>query len=281
MNKQIIFVVSDATGDTAEKVVRATMLQFGSNAAQLRIFSRVRSPEQATRIVQEAAANQALVVYTLVNPRLRESMASEIREAGLEGVDLIGTLMMKLTQFFDYEPAGTPGLLYQIGEDYFKRIEAVEFSVKNDDGQEPRNLPKADLVLVGISRTSKTPVSTYLAQKGFKVVNVPLVLGIDPPRELWECDQSRVFGLTIDINALIKIRQSRLRHLGLPPDTEYAMREHIMQEIRFARKLFSQNPQWPLIDVTSKAIEETAAIILSIFHQRHDGTGISQHGAPS
>src|SRR5690606_24538409 len=148
---------------------------------------------------------RAMVVYTLVNPTLRDVLYNEILAAGLEGVDLIGSLMMKLANFLDLEPAGTPGLLYQIGEEYFKRIEAVEFAVKNDDGQEPRNLPKADLVLVGISRTSKTPVSTYLAQKGYKVANLPLVLGIDPPRELLECKPDRIFGLTIDVNALIKI----------------------------------------------------------------------------
>jgi len=270
MSQPFVFVVSDATGDTAEKVARATMLQFGNNSAQMRIFGRVRTETQVRTIVDDARDKGAMVVYTLVNPKLRDLFAGLIYEAGLEGVDLIGTLMMKMANFLDLEPACKPGLLYQIDEDYFKRIEAVEFAVKNDDGQNPRNLPKADLILIGISRTSKTPVSTYLAQKGFKVANVPLVLGIDPPRELYEIDQTRIYALTIDLQALIQIRQSRLQHLGLPPDTEYAMREHVMQELRFARQIFSQNPSWPVIDVTARAIEETASVILSLHASRRD-----------
>lgn len=268
MSDPFIFVVSDATGDTAEKVVRATLLQFGAGSARLRIFGRSRTEPQVRRIVEEAVQKKAMVVYTLVNPLLRDKLAHLLYEAGIEGVDLIGALMMKTSKYLDTEPAGQPGLLHQLNEDYFKRIEAVEFAVKNDDGQNPRNLFKADIVLVGISRTSKTPVSTYLAQKGYKVTNIPLVLGIDPPRELSEIDQSKICAFTIDLQALVRIRQSRLQHLGLPPDTEYAMREHVMQELRYARQIFSRNPSWPVIDVTSKAIEETASIILAMIEQR-------------
>lgn len=272
MSKPFIFVVSDATGETAESVVRAALLQFGHDVANLRMFMRVRSESQVRSLVRKAAEKDAMVVYTLVNTKLRDTLAHLLYESSLEGVDLIGSLMMKMAKVLKVEPMGKPGLLHQIDEFYFKRIEAVEFSVKMDDGQDPRSLPNADIVLVGISRTSKTPVSTYLAQKGFKVANVPIVLGIDPPRELFEIDQKRIFALTIDLQALIRIRQSRLRHLGLSPDTEYAMREHVMQEIRYARKIFSQHPTWPVIDVTSKAIEETASIILNINQTRSETT---------
>jgi regulator of PEP synthase PpsR (kinase-PPPase family) len=144
----------------------------------------------------------------------------------------------------------------------------VEFAVNNDDGAEPRNLPKADLVLVGISRTSKTPLSTYLAQRGIKVANCPLVLGVEPPAELEQVETSKVYGLTIQADALVRIRQARLSHLGMPTDSSYAMRDHIQREISYAQEIFRNHPDWPVIDVTAKAIEETAADILRLVKQR-------------
>ncbi|OIP30848.1 MAG: hypothetical protein AUK47_23955 [Deltaproteobacteria bacterium CG2_30_63_29] len=263
-----LFVVSDSTGDTAEKVTRSALMQFGSASAEVKVFSRVRTTEQVARIVQEAELRSAVVIYTLVNPTLRSVIVGKLGEAKLRSVDLIGSLIETLSDFLHQEPAGKPGLLHQMGEAYFKRINAVEFTVKNDDGQEPRNFHKADIVLVGISRTSKTPVSSYLAQKGYKVANSPIVLDLDQPKELFEIDQSRVFALTVDAALLIRIRRNRLQQLGLPPDSEYAMREHVMEELRFARKLFSRNPTWPIIDVTTKAVEETANIIVSLYETR-------------
>jgi regulator of PEP synthase PpsR (kinase-PPPase family) len=169
-------------------------------------------------------------------------------------------------------PAGVPGLLHSINDDYFRRIEAVEFAVKNDDGAEPRNLPKADLVLVGISRTSKTPLSTYLAQRGLKVANVPLVLGVDPPEELSQVDDRKVFGLIVQPDMLMRIRQARLSHLGMPHDSSYGQRAHIDNEIAYSREIFRKHANWPVIDVTNRAIEETAADILRIYQERFDQT---------
>ncbi len=158
-----------------------------------------------------------------------------------------------------------------MNDDYFRRIEAVEFSVKNDDGQHPRNLAKADIVLVGISRTSKTPLSTYLAQRGYKTANVPIVMGIEPPAELFKVDQSRVFVLRIDDEALFRIRQRRLQSLGMPADTAYGMRDHIREEIAYAQRLYDANPHWPVIDITYKAIEESAAELLALRKGRGEG----------
>src|SRR5258705_6861321 len=159
-------------------------------------------------------------------------------------------------------PAGVPGLLHTINDEYFRRIEAVEFAVKNDDGAEPRNLPRADLVLVGISRTSKTPLSMFLANKGYRVANVPLVLGVDPPAELEQVAPDRCYGLSIQADALVKIRQVRLQHLGMPSDSSYGVREHIQRELGYAQEVFRKHPDWPVIDVTGKAIEESAADII-------------------
>src|SRR4249920_3095041 len=223
-----VMIISDATGETAERMVRAATLQF-SEPVQIRLFSRVRLETELEQILEKAAELKALVVFTVVNQEER---------------DLIANLVEK------------------------HNIEAVEFAVKNDDGAEPRNLPKADLVLVGISRTSKTPLSTYLAQRGLKVANVPLVLGVDPPEELSQVDDRKVFGLIVQPDMLMRIRQARLSHLGMPHDSSYGQRAHIDNEIAYCREIFRKHANWPVIDVTNRAIEETAADILRIYQER-------------
>jgi hypothetical protein len=262
-----VFVISDATGETAEKVVRAALLQFNADCT-VNVYSRVRLESEVEKIVERAAEQHALVVFTLVDGAERELLWQLCARHNVEAVDLIGGLMAKLAAYLGHEPKGVPGLLHTIGEDYFRRIEAVEFTVKNDDGAEPRNLPRADIVLVGISRTSKTPLSMFLANKGYRVANVPLVLGVDPPAELDEVPTERVFGLSIQPDSLVKIRQVRLQHLGMPSDSSYGMRDHIQRELAYAQEVFRKHPDWPVIDVTGKAIEESAADILRIFKQR-------------
>ena len=262
-----VVVISDATGETAEKVVRAALLQFQADC-QVRVYSRVRLEAEVERIVERAAETHALVVFTLVDAAERELLWQLCQRHSVDAVDLIGGLMAKLGSYLSVEPQGIPGLLHTIGEDYFRRIEAVEFTVKNDDGAEPRNLPRADLVLVGISRTSKTPLSMFLANKGYRVANVPLVLGVDPPAELEQVAPDRCYGLSIQADALVKIRQVRLQHLGMPSDSSYGMREHIQRELAYAQEVFRKHADWPVIDVTGKAIEESAADILRIAKQR-------------
>ena len=266
-----VMIISDATGETAERMVRAATLQF-SEPVQIRLFSRVRLESELEQILEKAAESRALVVFTVVNAEERVLINQLVERYNIETVDLIGTLINKLAVYLGSPPAGVPGLLHTINDDYFRRIEAVEFAVKNDDGAEPRNLPKADLVLVGISRTSKTPLSTSLAQKGLKVANVPLVLGVDPPAELEQVPDSKVYGLVIRPEALEKIRKARLTHLGMPPDSSYGTRKHIEEELEYSRAIFRAHPNWPVIDVTSKAIEETAADILRIYKERHSPT---------
>ena len=265
---QTVIVISDATGDTAERMVRAAVLQFSDSPVNIRIYSRVRLESDVENIIERAAELRALVVFTVVNAEERDLIMRLVAHHNVESVDLMGALMGKLGTFLASQPSGVPGLLHTIGEDYFRRIEAVEFAVKNDDGAEPRNLPKANLVLVGISRTSKTPLSTYLAQKGLRVANVPLVLGVTPPEELEQVDQNSVYGLIIRPDSLMRIRQARLTHLGMPQDSSYGTRQHIEEELAYSRQIFRDHPNWPVIDVTNKAIEETAADILRIYHER-------------
>lgn len=265
---RLVFVISDATGETAEKVVRAALLQFSGVPVQIRMYTRVRLEAEMRSIVDRAKQLSALVVFTVVSNAHREILRALCDEEHVDSVDLIGTLMAKLTGFLGEQPRGVPGLLHTVSDEYFRRIDAVEFTVRNDDGKEPRNLPKADLVLVGISRTSKTPLSTFLAQKGYKVSNVPLVLGLPPPAELFQIDQQKIFGLTIKAETLMQIRQSRLKHMGMPSDTSYGQRDHISEEIAFAQKIFREHPSWPVMEITGKAVEETAADIMRINKDR-------------
>lgn len=271
-----IDVLSDSTGETAEKVVRAALLQFPQAGAQIRLHTRVRTKDVARPILERAAKESALVVFTVVSPELREFVHAMTAEMKIEAIDVIGSLIGKLGTFLDREPINLPSAMLPLSEEYFRRIEAVEFAVKSDDGKEPRNFKKADLILVGVSRTSKTPLSTILAQRGLKVANLPLVLGVHPPLELSEAPQDRVVGLTIGIEQLCAIRQARLRQLGMPQETNYAMREHVRQELEFANQLFRAHPEWPVVDVTGRAIEETAVIILETIKERDERARAAQ-----
>ena len=265
-----IDVLSDSTGETAEKVVRAAMLQFPHSGAHIRLHTRVRTKEAARPVLERAAREGALVVFTVVSPELREFIHASSYELKVEALDLIGSLIGKLGTFLDRQPINMPSAMLPLSDEYFRRIEAVEFTVKSDDGKDPRNFKKADIVLVGVSRTSKTPLSTILAQRGLKVANLPLVLGVNPPPELFEAPQDRIVGLTIGIEQLCEIRQARLRQLGMPSETNYAMREHVRQELAFAATLFRAHPEWHVVDVTGRAIEESAVIILEAMKERDD-----------
>jgi len=265
-----IEILSDSTGETAEKVVRAAMLQYPHAGAHIRLHTRVRTKEAARPVLEAAAKDGALVVFTVVSPELREFIHAQSYELKVEALDLIGSLIGKLATFLDRQPINTPSGMLPLTDEYFRRIEAVEFAVKSDDGKEPRNFRKADLVLCGVSRTSKTPLSTLLAQRGLKVANQPIVLGVTLPPEIEEAPQDRVVGLTIEIDQLIEIRKARLKQLGMPTDASYGLREQVKQELDYARQIFTEHPQWPVIDVTGRAIEETAVIILESL--KDDGT---------
>jgi hypothetical protein len=271
-----IDVLSDSTGETAEKVVRAALLQFPQAGAQIRLHTRVRTKEVARPVLERAAKEGALLVFTVVSPELREFVHAMTAELRIEAIDVIGSLIGKLGTFLDREPINLPSAMLPLSDEYFRRIEAVEFAVKSDDGKEPRNFKKADLVLIGVSRTSKTPLSTILAQRGLKVANLPLVLGVATPLELNEAPQDRIVGLTIGIDQLCAIRQARLRQLGMPSETNYALREHVRQELEYANQLFKKHPTWPVVDVTGRAIEETAVIILETIKERDERAKAAQ-----
>ena len=275
MDAKVIYVVSDSTGETAERVTRATLLQFPEANVRLKIERRVRDKRALTAILQQAAAAKAMVVFTLVRPELREHFNEEALRLAVPQVDVIGSLLHQIGQHLEAAPMNIPSAELPLSAEYFRRVEAIEFAVKSDDGKEPRNFRKADLVLCGVSRTSKTPLSTYLAGRGLKVANVPLVLGVDPPPELLELPGYRVIGLTIDVDQLLDIRKHRLQQLGMPPDANYGLRDHVKAELEYSHTIFRNHPDWMVVDVTNCAIEETATIILDALKDVEELKGLT------
>jgi regulator of PEP synthase PpsR (kinase-PPPase family) len=256
-----IFAVSDGTGDTVEKMARAALLQFDSPNVLHRI-NRVRSLVEINDVLERALTVHGIVVHTLVDESVRNHLTERAREVGVLTVDLLGPLLAGLGHLFAAPQRIRPGLFHQVNEAYFKRIDAIEFTLKHDDGQGVATLREADVILVGISRTSKTPLSVYLAHEGYRTANVPLMRELGPPRELFEADQRRIAALTIDPEALQVIRRERLRRYQHPEGKRYAELRHIEEELEYSRAVFRQNRLWPVIDVTAKAIEETANEVL-------------------
>ena len=275
MDAKVIYVVSDSTGETAERVTRAALLQFPDRSVRLKLERRVRDRRGLSAVLESAATQQAMVVFTLVRPELRDHFNEEATKLGVRHVDVIGSLIGQIGHYLEAHPVNIPTAEMPLSPEYFRRVEAIEFAVKSDDGKEPRNLHKADLVLVGVSRTSKTPLSTYLAGRGLKVANAPLVLDVDPPNELYELPGYRVVGLTLDVDQLIDIRRQRLQRLGMPPDANYGLRDHVKAELEYAHAIYRDNPEWMVVDVTNCAIEETATIILEALKEREELTGLT------
>lgn len=257
-----VFVVSDGTGETASSATQAAMLQFRT-PWRLRIFREVRTESQARRVVDLAGRLEAMLVFTVVDERVARTLRDYSAGQGVRTVDLLGPLISRAAQHLDAEPRLEPGLLHTFSDEYFRRIDAVEFAVRHDDGANLRTMVHGDLVLTGPSRTSKTPLSMYLAQRGVKTGNVPLVPGLDPPRALLEVDPRRVIGLTIDPGALLTIRRSRLRTMHVPPWADYADPESVLAELGRARRLYRERG-WRVVDISGKAVEETAARVLEL-----------------
>jgi len=263
-----VIILSDGTGETAAQMTKAAMVQFREREVYFTRYKNVRVQAQIEAIVEDAAANKDLIVYTLVSPQLRAYLISKTREAQIPCVDLLGPLLVGLAGYFGYEPKSIAGLLHDINEDYFKRIEAMEYTIAHDDGRDVTELGKADLVILGISRTSKTPLSMYLSHQGWKVANIPLIKGFEIPKEVFEVDQRRVIGLTIDADNLATIRRNRLERLGQDEGGEYANPEKVLEEIEYANTIFRKNRRWPVFNVTGKALEETASEIIKLMASR-------------
>src|SRR5579875_1246665 len=260
-----VYVVSDSLGETAERVTRAAASQFDGGRVVIRRFPYVDDEGTVIDLVAEARESGAAIVFTLIRPELRRLMQREADRRSVPAVDVMGPVLDVLGQIARQQPRLQPGLIHRLDEDYFHRVEAVEFAVKCDDGRDPRGLQRADIVLVGVSRASKTPVSMYLAHRKYKVANVPLVPEIEPPAELWQVPAQRIVGLTIRSEQLREIRRERLRALGLGEGASYAEIRRIEQELAYAEGVF-RRLGCAVVDVSNKAVEETANRVLEIVY---------------
>jgi [pyruvate, water dikinase]-phosphate phosphotransferase / [pyruvate, water dikinase] kinase len=263
-----IIIVSDGTGETAAQMTKAAMVQFSNRNIYFTRYKNVRNEAQIEAICDDAGTHGDLLVYTIVSPQLRSFLISRAREKNIQSVDLLGPLLVGLASHFGYEPKSIAGLLHDVNEAYFKRIEAMEYTIQHDDGRDLTGLDKADVVILGISRTSKTPLSMYLSHQGWRVANIPLIQGFEVPSEIFAIEQRRVIGLTIDPEDLAVIRRARLERLGQDRGGEYADPDKVNQEIDYANELFRRNRKWPVFNVTGKALEETASEIIKLMASR-------------
>ena len=264
----INYALSDSIGGTAESVIKATVSQFTETKFEVVRIPYINNKEQIDEALQEAARHQAVVCYTIVNPRLREHLADRAVELQIQVVDVLGPMLRAIQKNSGLLPKNQAGLIHALDHEYFKRVEAVEFAVKYDDGKNPLGLLKADIVIIGVSRTSKTPLSMYLAHKQLKVANVPLVPEIVPPAELFKVPHHKIIGLLIDPYKLTDIRMTRLKAMGLSEDAEYADVERITEELDYAKGIM-RRVHCMIINVSNRAIEETAGIILDYYYKNN------------
>lgn len=261
-----VFVVSDGTGRTAEQALNAALTQFEDTSLDIIVKPGVRSKLQVLEIVEEALQKKAFIVHTLVSDSIRSVMLNAARKLNVETIDLMGPFLLRLSHQFANEPSEKPGLFHEVNRDYFRRIEAMEFAFRHDDGLRTHELEKADIIILGVSRTFKTPLSIYLAIKGWLVANVPIVLDMELPDILNDIDPRKVVGLTTYPSRLAQLRQSRHEHLG-GATGNYADHAYVVKELRYAHSLYQRHAGWAIVNVTSKAIEEIASEILSIYNK--------------
>jgi regulator of PEP synthase PpsR (kinase-PPPase family) len=258
-----IFVVSDGTGRTAERALSAALVQFPKAVVGIRVRAKVRTAKRAREVVVEASRARGFIVHTIVTDTVREALINCAREKHVETIDLMGPLLARLTETLASSPSEKPGLFAQLNKSYFRRIESMDFAFRHDDGQRPEDLRKAEIVLLGVSRTFKTPLSIYLAFKGWFVANVPIILQREPPAVLPKLPQNRVFCLDTNARQLAELR--RTRHDFLPEVSgDYADQECVRIELMYARRYFHKHPEWTIINVTNKPIEEIATEIVAI-----------------
>ena len=261
---KIVYLVGEMTGETLSKIARASLAQFSSENIEVKRFFQVRNKQQLQHIAKKAAEDKALVAFTVLQSPLRDFLIEEAERRGIKAIDVIGDFIVQLSIFLGEKPMAIPGRQYILDEGYYQRIEGINFAVKHDDGKVPQGLRLADLVLVGISRTGKTPVSIYLANQGWKVANVPLHPDVTMPEELFQVDQRKVFALIISVDSLVRLREARLEQLGLEPYAKYADPVEIADEIDWCNRIYEQNPRWRIVDMSDKAIEEAAASIINV-----------------
>ncbi|WP_280768491.1 pyruvate, water dikinase regulatory protein [Salipaludibacillus daqingensis] len=256
----IVYVLSDSVGETAELVVRAALSQFDEEKSVIRRIPYVEDTAIVDEVISQALENNGVIAFTVVLPLVREHLLAEASKYNIPVYDILTPLISMVGKRLNVPPKNESGLMHTLDEDYFKKVEAIEFAVKYDDGRDPRGVERADVVLVGVSRTSKTPLSQYLAHKSLKVANVPLVPEVDPPEELFSIPVEKIVGLKINPEKLNGIRAERLKALGLKEEASYATLDRIQEELIYSEEVM-EKLGCEVIDVSTKAVEETANLI--------------------
>ena len=267
MSRFHLHLLSDSTGETLENIAKAALAQFDAVEIIKHFWPMVRSETHLDRILDEVAANPGLVLFTLVNPDIRAKLERRCRVLGLPMVPALDAVTDALSNLLGQAAKARPGRQHVLDAAYFARVEAIQFTIAHDDGQNWENWEAADIVLAGVSRSSKTPTSIYLANRGYKTANIPIVIESPPPSALFTLRHPLVVGLTTNPERLIAVRRNRLLSLNQAPETDYVNDEKVKAELAFARRMFADNG-WPVIDVTRRSIEESAAAIINLFNER-------------
>jgi regulator of PEP synthase PpsR (kinase-PPPase family) len=258
-----ILVVSDATGSTAEHVLRAALAQFDADNVGIERRPQTRTLEDVCRVVEEARQAGALLVHTLASVDLRREIYLRATERRVQSVDLLGNVLSDLSAFLGTAPGGVPGGVHRLDEDYYRRMDALTFVVKHDDGLGMEDLGRADIILVGVSRTSKTPLSIYLAVRGYFVANVPILYNVEPPAQLFKVKQRKVVALRMDPARLRLVREQRLKSFRRDARQAYTDAQMVQQEVAYSDEIFKR-ASWPVVDTSLKSLEETAVEVVSL-----------------
>ncbi|TMM48206.1 pyruvate, water dikinase regulatory protein [Qipengyuania marisflavi] len=262
-----LHLLSDSTGETLEMLAKAALAQFENADVVRHFWPMVRSRQHLDRIVPEFKANPGLVLFTLVNPETRARLEESCAQLGLPAVPILDRVTAALEKALGQEAHGRPGRQHAMDQAYFERVEAIQFTIAHDDGIGSEDWEEADILLAGVSRSSKTPTSIYLANRGYKVANIPLVVESPPPPALYRLKHPLVVGLTTAPERLVQIRRNRLLSLNEGHQTAYIDNERVKDEVAFARRMFADNG-WAVIDVTRRSIEETAAAVIRLLGDR-------------
>lgn len=261
-----LHLVSDSTGETVASVARASMAQFNMSVAEEHVWSLMRTKGQLEKMIASLDTYPGMVMFTLVDHEMREHLRQACAKRGLPCVPILGHVIRELSNYLGEEATGSTGAQYELSEDYFARIDAINFALEHDDGQATWELEQADIVIVGPSRTSKSPTCVYLAYRGYKAANVPFVPGCPLPDNLTSLKQPLVVGLTIGEERLIDIRTTRMAAMNQEATTDYVNEERVHEEIESSKRMFRAQG-WPVIDVTRRSVEETATMMIQ-YRQR-------------
>jgi regulator of PEP synthase PpsR (kinase-PPPase family) len=262
-----LHLLSDSTGETLENIAKAALAQYDDVETLRHFWPMVRSEAHLERILQEIAQNPGLVLFTLVNPETRRTLESRCRAMGLPAIAPLDPVNHALSNLLGQEAKARPGRQHTLDAAYFARVDAIQFTIAHDDGLLAEDWEEADILLAGVSRSSKTPTSIYLANRGYKTANIPIVVESPPPPELYHLRHPLIVGLTTSADRLIQIRRNRLLSLNQATETSYVEQDAVTREVAYARRMFADNG-WPVIDVTRRSIEETAAAIIQLCNER-------------